>query len=69
MSAFEIIELIKQLPACEQLRIAHFIAANNKLPAPQSLSVVAGTDGLPVIRGSGPVITSELVRELESMIP
>jgi hypothetical protein len=69
MSAFEIIEQIKELPANEQVRIAQFIAENGGSKTRQKFSVGTEGDGLPVIRANGGSITSQLVHEIESRTP
>ena len=68
MSAFEIIEQIKELPANEQARVAKFIAENGSSPR-RTLSIGTEGDGLPVIRANGGSITSQLVHEIESRTP
>lgn len=68
MSAFEIIEQIKELPASEQARIARFIAENGT-NTHREFSLATESDGLPVIRTNGGSITSELVHEIESRTP
>jgi hypothetical protein len=67
MSAFEIIEQIKELPANEQVRIAKFIAENGPSMTRHQFSVGTEGDGLPVIRTTGGIITSQLVQEIESL--
>jgi hypothetical protein len=69
MSAFEIIEQIKELPANEQVRIAKFIAENGSSMTRRKFSVGTESDGLPVIRANGGTLTSQLVHELESRTP
>ena len=61
MSAFEIIEQIKELPANEQVRVARFIAENGSSMTCHGFSVGTEGDGLPVIRANGGTITSQLV--------
>jgi len=61
MSAFEIIEQIKGLPANEQVRVARFIAENGSSMTLLRFSVGTEDDGLPVIRANGGSITSKLV--------
>lgn len=71
MSAQEIIEQIKELPAAERARVANFVA-ENKLSSDSKharFSVVTGADGLPLIRGEERVITSELIHDIESQTP
>ncbi len=69
MSATEVIEQIKALPADELVQVARFIAENSELPARRNFSVATATDGLPVIRVNGGTITSRLVHEIESRTP
>jgi hypothetical protein len=69
MSAIEIIEQIKQLPANEQARVARFIAENGNAMARHNVSVGTEADGLPVIRANGGSLTSQLVHEIESRTP
>lgn len=69
MSAFEIIEQIKELPANEQMRVAKFIAENGSSLTSRKYSVGTEGDGLPVIRANGGSITSQLVHEIESRTP
>ena len=69
MSAFEIIEQIKELPANEQLRVARFIAENGNSMTRRRFSIGRESDGLPVIRANGGSITSQLVHEIESRTP
>ncbi|MGP8198921.1 MAG: hypothetical protein ACLQU4_05395 [Limisphaerales bacterium] len=69
MSAVEIIERIKELPANEQVRVAQFIAENGSLAKCRRFSVGTEGDGLPVIRANGGTITSQLVHEIESRMP
>lgn len=69
MSAFEIIEQIKGLPANEQMRVVRFIAESGGSMTRHKFSVGTEADGLPVIRANGGSITSQLVHELESQTP
>jgi hypothetical protein len=69
MSASEIIEQIKELPAKEQARVAKFIAENGRSMTGHEFSVGTEGDGLPVIRAHGGTITSQLVHEIESRTP
>ena len=69
MSAFEIIEQIKELPANEQARVAKFIVENGNSLTHRKFSVGSEGDGLPVIRANGGSITSQLVHEIESRTP
>ena len=69
MSAFEIIEQIKELPASEQMRVAQFMAENGGSVTCHKFSVGTEGDGLHVIRANGGTITSQLVHEIESRTP
>ena len=69
MSAAEIIEQIKGLPANERVQVAEFVAGGADLPARRKFSVATGADGLPVMRANGGSITAQLVREIESLTP
>jgi hypothetical protein len=69
MSAFEIIEQIKELPVNEQARVAKFITENGSSMTRRKFSVGTEGDGLPVIRANGGSITSQLVHEIESRTP
>ena len=69
MSAFEIIEQIKELPAHKQVRVARFIAENGGSMSRHKFSAGTEGDGLPVIRANGGSITSQLVHEIESRTP
>ena len=69
MSAAEVIEQIKELPADERAQVARFIAENGNATARRKFSVATEADGLPVIRANGGTITSQLVHEIESLTP
>jgi hypothetical protein len=69
MSALEIIEQIKGLPAHEQAQVARFIAENGSSTTRRQFSIGAEGDGQPVIRANGGSITSQLVHEIESRTP
>ncbi|MGH7954142.1 MAG: hypothetical protein ACREFE_19795 [Limisphaerales bacterium] len=69
MSAAEVIEQIKELPANEQAQIAKFIAENGNSMSRRKFSISTEADGLPVIRANGGVISSQLVQEIESLTP
>ena len=69
MSALEIIEQIKELPASEQARVARFLAENGSSIARLRFSIATEGDGLPVIRANGGTITSQLVHEIEGQTP
>jgi hypothetical protein len=69
MSAFEIIEYFKELPAAEQEQVAKYIIDNSTSATGSQFSVGIEVDGLPVIRADGGILTSQLVHEIESRIP
>lgn len=69
MSATEVIERIKALPAEERAQAAQFVAECGDLPIRRNFSIVSANDGLPVIRANGGTITSQLVHEIESRTP
>jgi mRNA-degrading endonuclease RelE of RelBE toxin-antitoxin system len=69
MSAAEVIEQIKELPANERAQVARFIAENGNSTARRKISISTEVDGLPVIRANGGIITSQLVHEIESLTP
>jgi len=69
MSAFEIIEQIKELPANEQMQVAKFIAEKGGSMTRHDFSVGSESDGLPVIRANGGTITSQFIHEIESRTP
>jgi hypothetical protein len=69
MSAVEVIEQIKELPANERVQVARFVAGSADFSAPRKFSIATEADGLPVIRANGGTITSQLVHEIESRTP
>lgn len=69
MSAVEVIEQIKELPANERAQVVRFIAENGNSAARRKVSIFTEVDGLPVIRANGGIITSQLVHEIESLTP
>ena len=69
VSASEVIEQVKELPADEQSQVAKFIAENGRSMTRHEISVGIEGDGLPVIRANGGSITSQLVRQIESGTP
>jgi len=68
MSALEVIDQIKHLSPVERAQVAHFVVEGQPEISRQ-FTVAVANDGLPVIRANGGVITSRLVRELESLTP
>jgi hypothetical protein len=68
MSAMEVIDQIRHLSPGERAQVTRFVVEWTP-PSPQQITVAVADDGLPVIRANGDVITSCLVRELESMTP
>ena len=69
LSATEIIDQIRHLSPVERARVVRFVVENEAPVAVGKAAVDLADDGLPVIRANGGVITSRLVRELESMTP
>jgi len=69
MSAAEVIEQIKGLPADERAQVARFIVERGNSKARRKFSISTEADGLPVIRANGGIITSQLVHEIESLTP
>ena len=69
MSAFDIIEQIRELPAHEQVQVAKFIEEHGRSVTCHEFSVGTEGDGLPVIRANGGTITSQLVHDIESRTP
>jgi hypothetical protein len=69
VSAAEVIEQIKELSAGEQAQVAKFIAENGTPKACRQFLISTAVDGLPVIRANGGTITSQLVHEIESLMP
>ena len=69
MSAAEVIEQIKELPAGERARVARFVTEIGNPTRHREFSVSTEVDGLPVIRANGGIITSQLVHEIESLTP
>ena len=66
VSAAEVIEQIKILPANERAQVARFVMEGS--PTLRSISISSATDGLPVIHANGGTITSQLVHDIESLI-
>jgi bifunctional DNA-binding transcriptional regulator/antitoxin component of YhaV-PrlF toxin-antitoxin module len=52
----------------ERLTPGHYLLTRQPLPGPR-FSVGTAEDGLPIIRAENGVITSRLVREIESQTP
>jgi hypothetical protein len=69
VSAREVIDQIKHLPPSERVQVVHFVVANEAPVTAGKVAVVAAADGLPLLRADAGVITSRLVRELESLTP
>jgi hypothetical protein len=69
MSAMEVIDQIQHLSPGERAQVTRFVVECAP-PSPRQFTVAVADDGLPVIRANGGVvITSRLVRELESLTP
>ena len=66
MSAAEVIEHIKELPANERAQVTRFIEENGNSTARRNVSISTEADSLPVIRANGGIITSQLVHEIEN---
>jgi hypothetical protein len=69
MSAREVIDQIKHLPPGERVQVVHFVMVNQAPGTAGKVTMAVGADGLPILRTDGGVITSRLVRELESLTP
>lgn len=69
MSAREVIDQIKHLSPSERVQVAHYVVENEAPLAAGKATVSTADDGLPVIHAAPGVITSNLVRELESLTP
>ena len=69
MSAREVIEQIKHLPPSERAQVARYVVENGNSTARRKISISTEVDGLPVIRASGGIITSQLVHEIQSLTP
>jgi hypothetical protein len=65
----EVIDEIKHLPPVERARVAQFVVENETPATLGKAAVAVADDGLPIVRANGGVITSRLVRELESLTP
>jgi hypothetical protein len=69
MSALEVIEQIQHLSPTERAQVVRFAVEHDNAMPSGKCAVTVADDGLPVIRANGGVITSQLVRELESLTP
>ena len=69
MSAQEVINEIQHLPPTERDQVTRFVFENDCSTNSSKCTEAVADDGLPVIRASGGVLTSRLVRELESLTP
>jgi hypothetical protein len=69
VSAREVIGLIKHLSPTERVQVVHFVVENEEPVTAGKVAVSVGDDGLPLLRADAGVITSRLVRELESLTP
>jgi hypothetical protein len=69
MSAREVIEQIKHLSPSERVQVVRFVVENDGPVSAGKVTVLAAADGLPLIRADAGIITSRLVRELESLTP
>ncbi len=69
MTALEVIDQIKHLPPTERVMVNRFVVENESSMPVCKCTVAVSEDGLPVIRANGGVITSCLVRELETLTP
>lgn len=69
MSAQEVIDQIKHLSPTERVQVVHFVVENEAPVTAGKVAVAVGDDGLPILRADAGVITSRLVRELESLTP
>ena len=69
MSAREVIEQIKHLSPGERVQVVHYIVGNEDPVTAGKVVAGVAEDGLPILRADTGVITSRLVRELESLTP
>ena len=69
MSALEVIKQIQHLSPVERARVVRFVVEYDGPLPTGKCAVTVADDGLPVIRANSGVITSQLVRELESLTP
>ena len=66
MSAREIIDQIKHLDPHERVQVVHYVVEHETSLLAGKAIVSRAEDGLPLIQAAPGVITSTLVRELES---
>ena len=57
------------LSPTERVQVVHYVVENADPVSADKAAVMTAADGLPVIRADAGVITSRLVRELESLTP
>ena len=69
MSAREVIDQIKHLSPDERVQVVHYVVENKDAVAAGKVVAGVAEDGLPILRADAGVITSRLVRELESLTP
>jgi hypothetical protein len=69
VSAREVIDQIKHLSPTERVQVVHFVVENKEPVTAGNVAVTVAEDGLPILRADAGVITSRLVRELESLTP
>ncbi len=67
VSAAEVIEQIKELPANEREQVVKFVMESSA--GRRACSVATEKDGLPVIHANGGTITSQMVRDIEGFAP
>jgi hypothetical protein len=67
MSAREVIDEIKHLPPSERVQVVQYVVQHETGLLVGKATVSLANDGLPVIHATPGVITSSLVRELESL--
>ena len=69
MSAREVIDQIKHLSPGERVQVVHYVVENKDAVAAGKVVAGVAEDGLPILRADAGIITSRLVRELESLTP
>ena len=69
MSAREVIDQIKHLSLGERVQVVHYVVENEEPVSAGKVVAGVAEDGLPILRADAGVITSRLVRELESLTP